>query len=359
MPLLNTSFLKEAYLIWAAFAFVILTLLLVAITFKNLHQKKRNFIFKKNIRSSLEEWITQALINNSATEFFVPADFLELFKKPEARQMLIDELVRSKSSFVGDVSSNISRLYLQLGLDVDSTLKLNAKQPHIQCQGIHELCVMEQKSQLSKLYRLTNSNNKDVRIEAQTAILHWYGFKGLGFLDIVSYPITEFQQLKLLELLRQLTFTDIPKLNKWLSSPNHTVVNFALKIVEHYKQHQVIREAERCLEHQNEEVRVQAVKTLAVIGNASTAELLTTVYQYERFTNRLNILKQLPKIAGEEQRDFLIVQLHEGHEYLKLAAAKVLAKCTTQGMEILEAKSYNEPIPYYDIYLHVKSETAS
>jgi hypothetical protein len=50
------------------------------------------------------------------------------------------------------------------------------------------------------------------------------------------------------------------------------------------------------------------------------------------------------------------VQLHEGHEYLKLAAAKVLAKCTTEGMEILEAKSYDEPIPYNDIYLHVKSE---
>ena len=95
------------------------------------------------------------------------------------------------------------------------------------------------------------------------------------------------------------------------------------------------------------------------MGDSTTAELLTKTYQKERFTNRLNILQQLPKIATDEQRDFLIVQLHEGHEYLKLAAAKVLAQCTTEGMEILEAKSYDEPFPYRDIYLHVKGEVGA
>jgi HEAT repeat protein len=365
MILLDTAFnnvfaryVKPVYLYSASVFFILLTTALVIATFNTLYVKKKKNNFKKSIEKSLEAWITEVIINESHVGVCVPENIEVLFKKREARQLVIDELVRNKSSFLGVVSENIIKLYFQLGLNVDSRVKLDDRRAHIQCQGIHELCVMEQKDQLQKVYRFTNSKHKDVRIEAQTAVLQWYGFRGLRFLDVVSYPITEFQQLKLLELLRQLPFTGFSKLNKWLASPNDTVVSFALKLAEHYKQVQAHKEAEQCLQHSNEAVRLQAVKTLAKIGNCNTAELLTHVYEKEQFTNRLNILKELPKIAGNNQRDFLIVQLHEGHENLKLAAAKVLAHCTDEGMDILKAKSYDTPIPYQEIFLHVKSEWA-
>lgn len=343
--------------LYAASAFFIITsLLLVCITFITLYKKEKKFSFNNNVRLGVEQWISEVISDPTSTDLSVPENFLVIFKRPEARQMIIEELVKNKSSFLGIVSDNIIQLYFQLGLNVDSSTKLEDKRSHIQCQGIHELCVMEQKDHYGKIYHLTNSKNSDVRIEAQTAIIQLYGFNGLRFLDVVSYPITDFQQLKLLEMLRQLTFTELPKLGRWLTSENDTVVCFALKLAQHYKQVQVHEEAVRCLENKNETVRIQAVKTLAQIANNTTANLLTGAYSNERFTNRLNILRELPKIADNDQRDFLIVQLHEGHEFLKLASAKVLAKCTTDGMEILEAKSYNEPEPYEAIYLHVKAE---
>ena len=353
-----TTFVKPGYLYACALFFFTLTAIVVTATYYTLYIKRKKYRFKADIRQSLEEWITEVILNDSPVDITIPADFINIFKKPEARQMLTDELVRNKSSFLGSVSDNIIKLYYRLGLNVDSLIKLKDSKPHIQCQGIHELCVMEQKDHLLKVYRYTNSKDKEVRIEAQTAMVQWHGFKGLRFLDVVSYPVTDFQQLKLLELLRQIPFTGLPKLNKWLQSKNHTVVNFALKLAQHYKQAQVQSETAQCLYHLNDAVRLQAVKTLAVIGDSSAANLLVLAYPKEKFTNRLNILKELPKIATDQQRDFLIVQLHEGHEYLKLASAKVLAKCTAEGMEILEAKSYDEPIPYHDIFLHVKSEAA-
>jgi hypothetical protein len=349
-------FIKPGYLYTAALLFFILSVILVAVTYYILYVKKKKALFRNNIRQQLEEWITEIALSDSSGDFPIPETFLRLFKQPEARQMMMDELVINKSNFLGNVSGNIIKLYHQLGLNVDSRLKLDHPGTHIQCQGIHELCVMEQKDQVRKVYRLTNSENNDVRIEAQTALLQWYGFKGLRFLNVVTYPITEFQQLKLLELLRILPFEGLPQLNKWLQSKNDTVVSFALKLPQHYKQVQALPVACTCLSHTNEAVRVQAVKTLATIGNASTASLLTESYPNENFTNRLNILKELPKVATDEQRDFLIGQLHEGHEHIKLATAKVLANCTANGMEILEAKSYNEPVPFRDIFLHVKSE---
>ncbi len=365
MILLNTGFhnasgtyVKPIYLYITSIFFILLTATLVIATFYTLYLKEKKNTFKSSIQQILEQWITEVIINDSTEEVAIPENLEDIFKNPDGRQIVIDELVKNKSSFLGIVSINIVKLYYRLGLNVESRMKLDDRRAHIQCQGIHELCVMEQKDQLQKVYRFTNSKNKDVRIEAQTALLQWYGFKGLRFLDVVTFPITEFQQLKLLELLRQLPFTGFGNLSKWLSSSNDTVVNFALKLAEHYKQVQIHKEAVQCLKHKNESVRVQAVKTLVRIGDSGTAELLTVAYQNERFTNRLNILKELPKLAGDEQRDFLIVQLHEGHEYLKLAAAKVLASNTTDGMEILEAKSYYAPEPYKEIFLHIKSEAA-
>lgn len=353
-----SSFVQPQYFYFASLTFFILTMVLIAKTYRILYVKRKKHKLKINIRQALEEWITETIISESNADFAVPEELSFIFKKTESRQMVIDELLRNKTNFTGIVSDNIIKLYYQLALNVDSINKIDGAKPGIQCQGIHELCVMEQKDQLLKVYRLTNSKSKDVRVEAQTAVLRWYGFRGLRFLDVLTFPITEFQQLRLLELLRQLQFDEIPKLEQWLTSANETVVNFALKITEHYKQSHVIHITEQCLSHKSEEVRIQAVKTLVAIANTSTAMLLTTAYYKESFTNRLNILKQLPAIATDEQQDFLVVQLTEGNEYLKLAAAKVLAQCTNEGMEILEAKGYDDPTEYQDIYLHIKSELA-
>jgi hypothetical protein len=151
------SALNPSYIYAASLLFVVVTATLVVSTYHALSVKKKKFIFKSNISKKLEEWITEVIINDSSSEVTVPDDFLLLFKNPEARQMLIDELSRNKSSFLGNVSENIIKLYHQLGLNVDSRMKLDDKRTHVQCQGIHELCVMEQKDQLKKVYHFTNS----------------------------------------------------------------------------------------------------------------------------------------------------------------------------------------------------------
>lgn len=64
--------------------------------------------------------------------------------------------------------------------------------------------MMDQKNLLTKIYRETNSKNEFVRSEAQIAIIYMTGFNGLRFLDVISYPLTLWQQIKLLEQLRLL-----------------------------------------------------------------------------------------------------------------------------------------------------------
>lgn len=349
-------FITAEWLYNTALAFGIITMAVVISTYILLYIKKRNYVFRRNIREALEQWIAEVILNDSGAELVVPSHLKELFKLGYVREMLIEELMKEKASFSGEMGDNIVKIYDQLGLDGDSRVKLENSRTYIQCKGIHELCVMEQKDHLTRVYRLTNSQDKDVRLEAQTAVIQWYGFRGLRFLDVVTYPISEFQQLKLLELLRPLKFTGLPKLASWIQSKNDTVADFALKLAEHYKQTQVHDEAAACLSHPSEAVRTQAVKTLAAIPKDGTADLISGIYRNESFTNQLNILAELQKIAGESQKEFLLSQLKEGHEKIKLAAAKALAKRTFSGMRLLQEKALQEPVPYSDIYLHVKSE---
>ncbi|WP_207496970.1 hypothetical protein [Aridibaculum aurantiacum] len=290
--------LDPASLYTAASFFILATLITVIATFYSLYIKNKKTLFKNRIKEHIDQWIIQ-IISEEESEIKVPARFRKLLKNASARQVAIDELISSKRTFLGSVADNIVQLFYQLGLHEESTKKLDDSQPHIQCQGIHELCTMEQRHLLQKIYRYTNSKDPDVRIEAQSAMVKWYGFNGLRFLDIVSYPITAFQQLKLLELLRNEDFKEIPKLGKWLSSKNVSVIQFALKLAEHYRQHQVSAEAAHCLYHTDEAVRMQAIKTLATIGYNSTAGLYNMSYNADKIQFQVNedVYLQVKSIA--------------------------------------------------------------
>jgi HEAT repeat protein len=148
----------------------------------------------------------------------------------------------------------------------------------------------------------------------------------------------------------------MPNLVQWLKSSNHTVVIFALKLAFVYQQYEVHNAVVECLEHENEAVRVQAVTTLSRIAREDTAKILANHYQKEHFTNRQNILNCLLSIASDKEKNFLITELDDQNDFLKVAAARVLAKCCPNGLEILVNKARQQPDPYQNIYFHIKSE---
>src|SRR5206468_9808016 len=97
-----------------------------------------------------------------------------------------------------------------------------------------------------------------------------------------------------------------------------TVTIFALKLAEVYQQYQVHSEVVKCLHHENEKVRVQAVITLGRIAGEDTAGILAERYPKEHFTNKQNILTCLLSIASDNERNFLIKELDDENDFLKL-----------------------------------------
>jgi len=328
---------------------------LIVITYLYLFLRKRAFFARNRIKKNLELWVSNVILNEDDGEpFKVPSKFKKIFRDKDARQYAIDNLILNKRSFSGFVAENIVQLYERLDLKADSVKKLNSRFWHDKAKGIQELYLMDQSDLFIKVYRLTNSKNEFVRMEAQTAIIHWSGFNGLRFLDVISYPISEWQQIKLLEQLRNFQPQVMPKLGKWLQSENYTVVIFAIKLASIYQQLQVVSEVADCLQHDKELVRIEAVKALVRIGDAESADLMIKQYPKEHFTNKINILQSLFYLAEEKHVTFLYQELDNENDFLKLSAAKALAKIT--GPELLEQKAEMQPQPFEQIVKHVKQE---
>jgi hypothetical protein len=349
---ITTDALLKAVLFFAA-----VTISFVAFTYLYLGLRKRSFFFKERIKKSLELWISHVILSEGEEEeMHIPEKFIKMFRHPTARQYAIENLITNKKSFSGAVADNIRDLYEKLGFKNDSVKKMQSRKWFVQAKGIQELAIMDQNDQIIKVYRLTNSKNELVRNEAQNAITQWSGFKGLRFLDVVRYEISEWQQIQLLVLLKNFTQQEMPKLRNWLSSQNDTVVVFALRLAETYQQFGVKDKVEDCLFHRNEKVRVQAVNTLSKIGDNKSADKMTVQYSNESQQNQINILNRLPLIAGEEHLSFLAGQLNAEDDFIKLSAARAIAEM--HHLEVLEEKATEQPEPYQHILKHVKAELA-
>lgn len=337
---------------------MICTLIMVAITYFYLARKKRIYNFQKKIKEHLEIWITKTILEEDTTDeaFYVPPKFNRLFQHKDARQIAIDEIINSKKSLSGTAAKNLIRLYDQMDFKNDSLEKLKSKDWELVAKGIQELSLMEYNKAITKIYRLTNSKEEFVRDEAQLAIIYLSGFKGLRFLNVVKYPITEWQSIKLLEMLPHSGVTDMQDLPKWLQSSNYTVVVFALKLVAKFQQFEFHDQVVACLAHENELVRYYAIKALSEIATEDTASILLAHFQKETQRNQIQILKDIVEFGSEDITPLLISIIENANPAIQLKASIALAKISKNGLAYLAEKVEKQVEPFEKILAHVKYE---
>ena len=354
-----SNLIQLGYLNKLTILFICLNAFLIAAIFIYLRKKKRTHFIQCGIKKGIELWISKILLSEDETEpayMHIPSKFQKHFRDKTKREFTVNQLIDIKKNLSGKIAENINHLYEHLGFRRDSLVKFQSNIWHRRAKGIHELYMMDQKNMLPVLYKYTNSNNQYVRMEAQAALIHFSGFEGLSFLDNIDHPISEWEQLKILEQLKLIDFTEMKNLGRWLRSQNFSVVLLALKLAEVYQEFQVHDDVAECLQHKDEKVRSQAIITLSRIANEYTSSILVQYYSNETLANRQQILKCLMNMASDNEKDFLVTHLHDENDSLKLAAARVIAKCCSNGWEMLKEIAKEQPHPYSEIYFHVKNE---
>lgn len=281
--------------------------------------------------SDTEEELTEILEG-----FIVAANKKGWMKDFYARHILIKELVQGAKSISGTGRNNICWFYNKMELELDTINRLKNKNWHIKAGAIQVLSYLDQKKHITKIYRFTNNKNELVSHEARMAVVKLTGFQGLRFLDIISYPISEWQQLHLMHELSKKDKTDLKDIGRWLQSKNDSVAEFALRLVEVYQVHELHDGAALLLHHPNNSVKLKAILALRQIHNDKTAALMIKEFEGYSTEVQFSILTCLQETGTEKEIAFLATYLSHARDDFKMAAARAIRSINKQGVYIIE-----------------------
>jgi hypothetical protein len=323
---------------------------------------KRSLENKKKLwQGNLATVISQAIFfeNNGEVVMEINPEVTQLLHNDTFRQYFINELIHAKKNLSGAPIANLIYLYEMLELDKDSLQKIGSKKWHIKAKGIQELAIMEQVKYVKQIFRLTNDPNELVRNEAQCALVNFYGFKGLRFLNVIIHPISQWQQIQLLNYLHDLQDVNRIQLKKWLKSNNNSVVTIALRLASLYNCQEVYTEVIYCLQMANTQVKMNALDYLKKINRDDTSDEIIKCYASSERKVKLNVLSVLQETGNERQIPFLMKQLHNIDDTIKLAAARALSCLHPLGAAFFQTHLFADEYPWDAIFSQINNERAA
>ena len=359
----NPTFLQINSNDFIGLIYIFLLLLLLVFTFIiGVAIYKRRVEFKKKLwQEDIASIISQAIFYEADEKepLTITFDNKKLLHNPRFRQYLIDEVIHAMKNFSGTTTGNLKKLYGILDLDKDSFKKLHRKKWHIKAKGIQELAMMEQVKYVKEIFRLTNNANELVRNEAQCALVHFYGFKGFRFLNVTAYPISQWQQIQLLNNLQDVTYCKLDGIKKWMESPNESIIIFSLKLATFYNCFDVYDQVIHCLQNPSLQIKLNALEYLKKMPREDTADQITAHYSFGNKIIKLAILSILKEIGTERQIPFLLKQLHNVDDNIKVAAAKTLACIHPMGASFFQTHLFADEYPWNAIFLQIENERAA
>jgi hypothetical protein len=278
------------------------------------------------------EWISVVALDEtegSERRFELPAEIETLLKQRLARKVLLVELLKLKKDFSGSAADNLRILYEQLNLHSESLRKLNSKKWHRVTKGIQELAIMEQLNETESILKLTNHRNPHIRMEAQAAMVHMLGYKGLEFLSIIDYPVTEWNQLSLLHLLENKPLEECEQISSWLQSKNASVVKLTIRLIAQQSLLQFEEELLTKLHDQNESVQIAALSALQDIGVTIDKPVLLNLYNTGTASIKLHVIEHAETAGHEDLLSLLRQTESDLTQALKLGASKAALESTT------------------------------
>lgn len=275
----------------------------------------------------------------------------ELLKDRFNRQLLTEVLLDLKKDVSGDTRMRLLQLYQDLGLHNDAFAKLHSWRWEVIAKGISQLTEMQVESAYSFISKFINDRRSTVRKQAEIAIVTLKP-EGINyFLDTTRYKISEWQQLKLLDVLRNRETFDPPRFKLWLTSTNRHVVLFALRLIKYYNQNDANSSLVELLKHKTALIRLEAIECIKEFNVVEALPVLKKVFYKSNTDIKIAILGTIGELGGQADTGFLhAVAQREGHFSVKskaLAAINMIAPETvmpTEGIDHFEVEPVEREI---------------
>jgi hypothetical protein len=228
----------------------------------------------------------------------------------------------------GEAFARLENLYREVGLKQMALENLRTGEWHIRAKAINDLSTMRMGETLFEILQYTDADNVHVRNESQYAAVKLGGKKAMNFLDDLETPMSDWQQIRLLDQSLKFEYELIDSIGTWLNSKNDTVVIFALILMRHLNQYHERDELRKLLYHKNEKVQEKAIETAIELAYDDSLENLYEVYELTKNIRvKSRALKAMGELGGSKEAGFLREVLVSEKEYeLVLEAARSLKR---------------------------------
>jgi hypothetical protein len=204
--------------LWAGY-----TLLLFLLKAIRKNKKQRD----KKISTQQKE-ITDDLLFSNLSMKDIPKN---LHNKHYKRELYLRLLMQYQRTFKGNEARKIASIYKALNLTKHSLRKLRSRKYHLVIQGIQELARMQHTGLTNLCMPFIHAKEPLLASEAQIQIIQQYGFTALGIFENYTNTISRWQQVRILNTLKNFQNYDEIQLSPLLHSSNRDVVMLTLKVI--------------------------------------------------------------------------------------------------------------------------------
>ncbi len=277
--------------------------------------------------------------------------------KVELRQMLNDDFNRRiltqvlldlRKDISGSTQDLICKLYQSLGLEDDAYQKLKSWRWQSVCEGIVELSQMKVSDAYSFICRLIKDRRSIIRKQAEIAVVTLNKDGIIYFLDNTKYSISEWQQLKLLDVLNNKTDYNPPSFKVWLTSNNNHVVLFALRLIKHYNQNDAKASVIELVKHKSNQIREAAILCIKEFNFVEALDTLKLVFWQCSITVKISILETIAHLGSENDLEFLnLIETKEANFLVRNKAVSCINSISPETImpfkDLQESKHFNIP----------------
>ena len=351
-PVIDTDLLWGISIFFLALALLYLISIFIIrnnISSKSLLTKQR----KLELSSMVSEFLfydDNAIVSEKSHYIGLKIEIRELLKDDFTRRVLTEILLDLRKDVSGETQKNLLALYRELGLEKDAFTKMESWRWEVVSKGILELTTMEVEEAYTFIVKFINHRKGTIRKQAEIATVT-LKHEGINyFLDTTKYKISEWQQLKLLDVLRNKEDFEPPRFSAWLTSTNKHVVLFALRLIKFYNQNDANTSVIELIKHKDQQVRRQAIDCIKEFYVTEALPTLKGVFWKCTLDTKIAILGAISELGGLEDIEFLqAVSQSEGNFAAKskaIGAINAIVPESVMPTENIEPiTDYELPIP--------------
>ncbi|WP_268036413.1 HEAT repeat domain-containing protein [Algoriphagus sp. PAP.12] len=239
----------------------------------------------------------------------------QIFQKRLFKKVLIDKIIGLNKKMKGDFKDKLKVLYKKFGL-VEIT-KSNLKHRHWDnvVSGLVQVNEMDLTDLLPLVKEHSQSSNFHVRSQAGATLLNLSEKVDLKFLRDQSYPLSDWQQMHYLRIIKFVSSSKSLNIPILFSSENQSVREFGIKLVRMLGRVDLIEELHKINKQVLEEEKAELIKTYDVLGAHMEVDFINQCMTSDNSELQKEAIKSAGNLGNEESEKIILDLLNQDPDF--------------------------------------------